>query len=135
MSTLLAALLSSSLLRLPTTAEACEYAPSEVMGKAKTAVTASATGAVAAAGATLKAAGMYAFPHATAGLMLGSTAAGSSAAGTVGIVAGTGGAVGAVGALLISPVVITGAAASAAGIAAFEAICQSIAKPPTGTAP
>jgi hypothetical protein len=74
-----------------------------------------AAGASAAAGIGMNVAGLYVITNATTGAaMLGSTVAGASAAGTAGILAGTGGLVGAVGAVLLAPAFI----ACTAGIAA-----------------
>ena len=94
-------------------AEVCDYRPSKVVGAGVTAVI----------GAGMKAAGVYVFPHAAGATMLGSTAAGASAAGTIGIIAGTGGVVGTTGAFIISPIVIGTAAIAAVGVAAWEGGC------------
>lgn len=55
--------------------------------------------------------------------MLGSTMAGSSAAGTVGIIGGTGAGIGAAAAAAMSPAVITVGTLALAGSAAFEGVC------------
>ena len=55
--------------------------------------------------------------------MLASTATGSSAAGTVGILAGTGGGSGAAAAALMNPVGIAVGAVIAVGIGGSEAVC------------
>lgn len=55
--------------------------------------------------------------------MLGSTAAGASAAGTVGIMAGTASGVGAVAAVLMAPVTIVVGAATALAVGGLEAAC------------
>ncbi|MDP2283301.1 MAG: hypothetical protein Q8L06_04115, partial [Pseudohongiella sp.] len=82
------------------------------------------SGATAATGASLKAAGLYSITHAGSGaLMLGSTAAGSSAAGTVGIIAGTSGLLGTIGAVLLSPFVMLPAAAATVGLVVYEGAC------------
>lgn len=74
-------------------------------------------GVSALAGAGMNAAGLYAITNATTGaVMLGSTAAGASAAGTTGIIAGTSGLIGAAGAVLMSPAVIGGCALVAVGV-------------------
>jgi hypothetical protein len=109
-------------------AELCDYTPSAVIGGKKgaaaSAATATGAGATVAAGVGLKAAGFYALPHAVTGAtMLGSTAGGASAAGTVGIMGGTAGAVGTVAGALMSPFVIIPAATVAAGIVVFEGGC------------
>jgi hypothetical protein len=75
-----------------------------------------AAGTSALAGLGMNAAGLYVITNATTGAaMLGSTAAGATAAGTAGILAGTGGVVGTVGAVLLAPAFI----ACSAGVAAF----------------
>lgn len=105
-------------------AKVCDYRPSSILGGSITAVTASVGGLVAASGSWMKASGIYTLVHATSGLtMLGSSAAGSSAAGTVGIIAGTGGAIGAVGSVVMSPVTITVGALTAVGGGGFETYC------------
>ena len=71
--------------------------------------------AVSASGAALNVAGIYSVTNAATGAtMLASSAAGSSAAGTVGFLAGTHGVIGAIGATLIAPQVIVGAGCVAA---------------------
>ncbi len=55
--------------------------------------------------------------------MLGSTMAGTSAAGTVGIIAGTGGALGTIGAILLAPVTIVVGGATVVGVGGLEAAC------------
>jgi hypothetical protein len=85
---------------------------------------AAAGGTAAGAGAVMKAAGFYTLVHAGSGLtMLGSTMAGASAAGTVGIIAGTAGAIGTVGAVLLAPVTIVVGGVTAVGVGGFEAAC------------
>ena len=77
----------------------CDYRPSKLIGEKTTGVVAGGTGVVAATGMGLKAAGIYTITNATTGAtMLGSTTAGASAAGTTGIIAGTGGVLGSIGA-------------------------------------
>jgi hypothetical protein len=101
-------------------ANVCDHKPTKVIG--------GVAGSAAAIGVGMKAAGLYAFPHATGMVMLGSTAAGSSAAGTVGIIGGTAGFIGSAGAVLMSPIVIGGAIAVAGGAAAFEGGCYLASK-------
>lgn len=55
--------------------------------------------------------------------MLGSTLAGSSGAGTVGIIGGSGGAVGGAASVIMSPIVIGAAAVTALAGGGFEAVC------------
>jgi len=65
------------------------------------------TGLGALTGAGMNAAGLYVIVNGVTGAtMLGSTAVGTSAAGTVGIIAGTSGTIGAAGAILMAPVTI-----------------------------
>ncbi|RID93352.1 hypothetical protein D2N39_00005 [Gemmobacter lutimaris] len=72
----------------------------------------------------MTAAGYYTLVHATTGAtMLGSTAAGASAAGTVGIIAGTGGGIGAVAAFITAPATIVVAGVAAVGTGGFEVVC------------
>ena len=102
----------------------CDYRPSELVGGKTTGAVAGTTGTAAAAGIGLKAAGVYTIPHATTGAaMLGSTAAGASAAGTTGIIAGSAGFLGTAGAVLMSPFVIIPAAITAVGVGVYEGGC------------
>jgi hypothetical protein len=55
--------------------------------------------------------------------MIGSTAIGGSAAGTVGIMAGTGGVAGSVAAVLMAPITIVVAGVTAVGVASYEGAC------------
>jgi hypothetical protein len=103
----------------------CDYRPSKVVGPAVTKVVTSTATAVAAAGITLKAAGFYTMVHASSGAtMLGSTLAGESAAGTMGIIAGTGKGIGAAAGFLVSPKVIVIAGTVVGVIVAFEGGCH-----------
>lgn len=104
-------------------ADICDYRPSKKFNEKIAIAVAGAPGAAVATGTGMKAAGFYIFPHATAGMMLGSTAAGTSAAGTVGIIAGTGGVIGSIGAALMSPFVIIPAAITAVGVGVYEGGC------------
>ena len=105
-------------------AEVCDYRPSVLVGKSTSSAVATAGGAAAGTGAAMKAAGFYTIVHAGSGLtMLGSTMAGASAAGTAGIIAGTGGALGTIGAVLLAPVTLVVGGATAIGVGGFEAAC------------
>lgn len=105
-------------------ADVCDYKPSKLAGEAASAIAAGVGGSVVVAGAGMKAAGFYTLVHAGSGLtMLGSTAVGTSAAGTVGIMAGTAGAAGTVAAILMAPVTIAVGAATAVAVGGFEAAC------------
>lgn len=102
----------------------CAYRPSQLIGGTTTGVIAGGAGTAAAAGAVLKAGGIYAITNATTGAaMLGSTAAGASAAGTTGILAGSAGLIGTAGAVLTSPLLIVPAAITAVGVGALEGGC------------
>lgn len=106
-----------------TFADVCDYRPSEIIGGGATSVVAGSTGAAAATGVGMKAAGIYAFVHSTSGLtMLGLSTTGGAAAGG-GILAGTAGVIGTIGAALMSPFVIIPAAITAVGIGSLEGIC------------
>ncbi|WP_417605402.1 hypothetical protein [Primorskyibacter flagellatus] len=105
-------------------AEVCDYTPSSLVGKSVTAIGTAVAGGSAAAGVGLQAAGYYTLVHAGSGLtMLASTAAGTSAAGTVGIIAGTGGLVGTVSAVLMAPVTIVLGGITIVGVGLFEGAC------------
>ena len=82
------------------------------------------TATAAAGGATANSLGIYTLTHSVSGLtMVGSTAAGSSAAGTVGIVGGTSGFIGSAVAFATAPVTITVTAVTAVGVATYEGVC------------
>jgi len=99
----------------------CDYKPSRIGTLAAAAI---GGAAVAGTGTAMTSAGFYTLVHAGSGLtMLGSTAAGASAAGTVGIIAGTGGVIGTVGAILMAPVTIVAGAVVGAGAATYEGAC------------
>lgn len=122
-------LLIASTLSLPAAAEICDHTPSKLIGVGWTGSVATGAGATAAAGAGMKAAGFYTFTHAVTGAtMLGSTAGGASAAGTVGIMGGTAGAIGTVSAALMSPFVIVPAAIVAGGVGIYEGGCYLSSK-------
>lgn len=102
----------------------CDYKPSALLGSGTTTAVAAGSGAVGGAGAAGSAAGLYAFTHATTGAaMLGSTAGGASAAGTVGIMGGTAGAGAAVMGVVLNPLVWIPAAVVAVGTAGLEGGC------------
>lgn len=105
-------------------AGACDYRPSNLIGGLGAGATAATGGAIAAVGAGAKAAGFYTLTHAVTGAtMLGSTAGGASAAGTVGIMGGTGGAIGGVAAVIMAPATIIAGAVIGAGVMAYEGAC------------
>ncbi len=105
-------------------AKVCDYRPSELVGGSGAASVGTAATGVATAGVAAKAAGFYTLTNAITGAtMLGSTAGGVSAAGTVGIMGGTAGAIGTVGAVLMAPVTIIAGAVAGTGIAIYEGSC------------
>ena len=62
--------------------------------------------------------------------MLGSTVAGTSAAGTAGIIAGPAGFWGTLGAVVMSPFLIVPAAVTAVGIGVYEGACYLVSDSP-----
>ncbi|MFN3825149.1 MAG: hypothetical protein ACK4RN_14295 [Pseudorhodobacter sp.] len=103
----------------------CDYRLSQLVSP--TAVTAAVTtsSAVATVGpATMALGGLYFFPHATSGtLMLGSTLAGASGAGTVGIIGGSGFAA-TVLAALTAPITLIIAGGTVVTVGGLEASCS-----------
>ena len=107
----------------------CDYKPSKLIGGAGTAAVAAGTGAMTGAAAAGKAAGIYTIAHASSGaVMLGSTAGGASAAGTVGIMGGTAGAAAATMGAIMNPLVWIPAAVTAVGVVGFEGGCYIAGK-------
>lgn len=107
----------------------CDYRPSAIIGSGATAAAASATGAAAGAGGAAKAAGLYTLTHSVTGAtMLGSTAGGASAAGTVGIMGGTAGTGAAVLGVVMQPWFWIPAAVAAVGVGALEGGCAIAGK-------
>ena len=105
-------------------ADVCDYRPSNIIGGIGTGAIGTAGAGVAAAGIGAKAAGFYTFTNAITGAtMLGSTAGGVSAAGTVGIMGGTAGAIGTIGAILLAPATIAAGVVIGAGTAIYEGAC------------
>ena len=103
---------------------ACDYRPSNLIGGVGTGAAVATGGAVAAVGTGAKAAGFYTLTHAVTGAtMLGSTAGGASAAGTVGIMGGTAGAVGTIASVVMAPATIIAGAVLGVGVAAYEGAC------------
>lgn len=102
----------------------CDYRPSQLMGGEMTGIVGASGASVAAASAGAKAAGFYTLTHSVTGLtMLGSTAGGASAAGTVGIMGGTGGLIGATAAALMAPITLVIAGGAAVAVGAYEGSC------------
>ena len=105
----------------PVHADLCDYRPSQLVGGAVAATVATAAAGVGSTGAGMTAAGFYTLTHAASGAtMLGSVAGGVSAAGTVGIMGGTGGAVGGTAAFLMAPITIIVGTVTAVGIIGYE---------------
>ena len=105
-------------------AEVCDYTPSQYIGSKATMAVEGAAVVTATTGVGLKVAGFYTITHATSGaVMIGSTAAGASAAGTTGIIASTTGLLGTAGAFILSPFVIIPAAIVAIGVGTYEGVC------------
>ena len=108
----------------PVLADACDYRPSRLLGETGSKAAIGIGGTVASGGAIGTSVGLYTLVNAGSGLtMLGSTMAGASGAGTVGIIAGTGGAIGAAGAVILNPFVWVPAALVGIGGGGFEATC------------
>lgn len=105
----------------------CDYRLSQLASP--TAATAVVTGGGAGATvgpATMVLGGLYFFPHATSGtLMLGSTLAGASGAGTVGIIGGSGFAAGVL-AFLTAPITLLVAGGTAITVGGLEAGCYFV---------
>lgn len=123
--TSIASLILSSLMFVSSAkAETCDYRPSKILGMTASNAVLGGTIAVTSATGTASALGVYTLVHAGSGLtMLGSTMAGASGAGTVGIIAGTGGAVGATVAVILNPFVWVPTAIVGIGGSGFEAAC------------
>ncbi|KAA9010330.1 hypothetical protein [Histidinibacterium aquaticum] len=105
----------------------CDYRLSQwISPKAATAaVTAGSAGATVGP-ATMAIGGLYFFPHATSGtLMLGSTLAGASGAGTIGIIGGSGFAATAL-AVLTAPITLLVAAGTSVTVGGLEAGCYFV---------
>ena len=103
---------------------ACKYRPSNLIGGVGAGAAATAGAATAAVGLGTQAAGFYTLTNAVTGLtMLGSTAGGVSAAGTVGIMGGTAGVIGTTASIIMAPATIIAGAAVAGVTFAFEGVC------------
>lgn len=102
----------------------CDYRPSELIGGGGATAIGSGGAAAAGFGLAIKGVGFYTLTHSTSGaIMVGSTLAGTSAAGTVGIIGGTGGVIGTATAVATAPVTIIAGAVAAAGIGVYEGVC------------
>ena len=108
------------LLNSPAIADVCDYRPSQLIGGAGAGALGAVGAGTAAAGLGAQAAGFYTLTHAVTGLtMLGSTAGGASAAGTVGIMGGTAGLVGSIAAVILAPATIVAGAVLGAGVSIY----------------
>lgn len=120
----------ASLLASSAGASTCDYRLSNLVGGQATGATEATLAASATAGAALKAAGFYTLQHSAGGAtMLASTAGGASAAGTVGIMGGTGQGIGAAAAALMAPEVIAASAVVSVGAVGLEAVCWVVGVP------
>ena len=116
-----------SLLATSSYAGICDYRPSNLLGGIGSGAVATAGTGVAAVGMGAKAAGFYTLTHAVTGAtMLGSTAGGVSAAGTVGIMGGTAGLVGTLGSIIMAPVTIIAGVVIGTGTAILEGSCYFV---------
>lgn len=114
----------ASLIASQAEAKVCDYRPSQLVGGSAAGVVGAASASTAVTGASVTAAGFYTLTNATTGAtMLASTAAGTSAAGTVGIIGGTSGLIGATVAVLTAPVTIIVGVATATAIGGYEGVC------------
>jgi hypothetical protein len=108
-------------------ADVCDYRLSQMVSPtaATTAVVAGGAGATIGPGA-VAIGGLYFFPHAASGItMLGSTLAGASGAGTIGIIGGSGFAATVLG-VLTAPVTLFVAAGTAITVGGVEAGCYFV---------
>lgn len=116
------ALLAAATLTFASQANAavCDYTMARLAAKTSALV----AGGTVAAGAGMQAAGFYTLVHAGSGLtMLGSTLAGTSAAGTIGIIGGSGGIIGSVGAFLMAPITLIIGGIAVVGVGSYEGYC------------
>ncbi|RZO86871.1 MAG: hypothetical protein EVA65_00920 [Oceanococcus sp.] len=111
----------------PSYAGICDFRPSQQFDMS--ALELGVAAALPAVATNALASTFYVVPHASgAGLMLASTAAGTSAAGTIGFISGTLGTMStAFVAVAISAPVVIGTVATAGGIAALESGCFLLA--------
>ncbi|WP_238366977.1 hypothetical protein [Mesobacterium pallidum] len=115
------------LLGSASSAGVCDYRLSQLASPKTATAVATASGAGATVGpATMAIGGLYFFPHATSGtLMLGSTLAGASGAGTVGIIGGSGFAA-TVLAVITAPITLILAGGTAISVGGLEAGCYFV---------
>ena len=105
----------------------CDYRLSQLASPTAATAVVTGGGATATVGPTAMAlGGLYFFPHATSGtLMLGSTLAGASGAGTVGIIGGSGFAA-SVLAFLTAPITLVVAGGTAVTVGGLEVGCYFV---------
>lgn len=105
----------------------CDYRLSQLVSPEAAVVTVAAGGAGSTVGpAAMALGGLYFFPHATSGtLMLGSTLAGASGAGTVGVIGGSGFAAGVL-AVLTAPITLIVAGGTVVTVGGLEAGCYLV---------
>jgi hypothetical protein len=105
-------------------AEVCDYRLSSLIGGSVATAGAVTAASTATVGATMNVLGYYTLTHAITGAtMLGSTMVGSSAAGTVGIIGGTGAGIGAAGAAVMNPIGIAVGVVLAVAVGGSETYC------------
>lgn len=121
---LVAAMIGTCASAAPVYADKCDYRPSRILGDTGSNLAIGGALAVPSATGAATALGLYTLVNAGSGLtMLGSTMAGASGAGTIGIIAGTGGVLGTAGAVILNPFVWVPAAIVGVGGGGFEAVC------------
>lgn len=104
----------------------CDYRLSQLVSPTAATAAVTAGGAGASVGpATMALGGLYFFPHAAGGLMLGSTLAGASGAGTIGIIGGSGFAA-SVLVVLTAPITLLIAAGTTITVGGLEAGCYFV---------
>lgn len=109
---------------MPLSAGICDYRLSKLIGSFGSSGAVATTAAVAASDVGMKAAGFYLITNATTGAtMIGSTAAGVSGAGTVGIIGGTAGLLGTAASIVTAPVTIVVAGVTALATLGVEGGC------------
>ena len=96
-------------------ASVCDYKPSRIIS--------AGSGLIAGTGIALKSAGLYTMTTTAGVTMFGSTAAGTSAAGTVGLISGSAGALASASAVILSPVVLITTGVVAVGSGLMEGGC------------
>jgi hypothetical protein len=117
-------MISACLAATPALGDACDYKPSKLANGLLGGAATTLGGGAAATGAGMKLAGYYTLVHSTSGLtMLGSTLAGGSGAGTIGIMANTGGAIGTAAAALMSTATIAFGTLTVIALGGFEGVC------------